>query len=213
MKNRQAGFSLIEILTVVAIIGILSAISFPAISSYMRNYQIAGGAQQVTSEIQLARTKGIMRNVNRAALFMVLPDTNPANPPNRYQWLVPDQSILTACPAWMVPCVLPPGGYRNVGDLQLDPGRAGPIRTLPGGLQFVTNGNRGGVGFTRLGAQCDLVSSACGSPLIDDTGAAMCPNCVNFDALTGQSTIIVVQPVTGLQKTITVAAGGRVLLQ
>ena len=208
MKNRQEGFSLIEILTVVAIIGILSAMAFPAISSYVRNYQIQGGAQGVSSEIQLARTKGIMRNVNRAALFMVLPDTNPANPPTRFQWLMPDQAMIAAGDAR-----LPAGGYRNVGALQADPVQTGPIRTLPRGLQFVTNGNRGGIGFTRLGAQCDLVTSACGSPLIDETGATMCPNCVNFDALTGQSTVTVLQPQTGLQKTITVAAGGRVLLQ
>ena len=208
MKNRQAGFSLIEILTVVAIIGILSAVSFPAISQYVRNYQIAGGAQGVASELQLARTKGIMRNVNRAAIFMVLPDTTVGNPPTRFQWLMPDQSMIKAGDPR-----LPAGGYRNVGALQIDPAQTGPIRILPRGLQFVTNGNRGGVGFNRLGAQCDLVTTACGSPLIDDTGATMCPDCVNFDAATGQSTVTVLQPLTGLRKTITVAAGGRVLVQ
>ena len=177
MKNRQKGFSLIELMTVVAIIGILAAMAFPAISRYVRNYQIEGGAQQVTSEVQLARTKAIMRNVNRAALFMVLPDTNPANPPNRYQWVLPDQSILKVGDPRF-----PAGGFRNVGDLQADPAQAGPIRVLPQGLQFVTvGGNRGGVGFTRLGAQCDLTASGCGTPLIDDTGAIMCPTCVTFD--------------------------------
>ena len=208
MKNRQAGFSMIEILTVVAIIGILAAMAFPAISRYVRNYQIAGGVQGVTSEIQLARTKGIMRNVNRAALFLVLPDVTPANPPNRYQWVLPDQSILKVGDP-----KLPAGGFRNVGNLQADPAQAGPIRVLPQGLQFVTTGNRGGVGFSRLGAQCDLTASGCGSPLIDDTGATMCPTCVNFDGATGQSTVTVIQPLTGLQKTITVVAGGRVLVQ
>jgi hypothetical protein len=123
--------------------------------------------------------------------------------------VLPDQAILK-----VGDIRLPAGGFRNVGDLQADPAQAGPIRVLPRGLQFVTvGGNRGGVGFTRLGAQCDLTASGCGTPLIDDTGATMCPTCVTFDPLNGRSTVVVLQPLTGLQKTVVVEAGGRVLAQ
>jgi prepilin-type N-terminal cleavage/methylation domain-containing protein len=209
MKNRQKGFSLIELMTVVAIIGILAAMAFPAISRYVRNYQIEGGAQQVTSEVQLARTKAIMRNVNRAALFMVLPANPNTDPPNRYQWVLPDQTMIKVGDP-----KFPAGGFRNVGDLQADPSQAGPIRVLPQGLEFVAvGGNRGGVGFTRLGAQCDLAGGGCGAPLIDDTDAIMCPTCITFDGLNGRATVTIRQPSTGLQKTITVEAGGRVLAQ
>src|SRR6185295_1371507 len=149
MRNRQAGFSLIELLTVVAIIGILAAMAFPAISRYVKNYQIDGAAQKVMSEVQLARTKAIMRNVNRAGLFLVLPNEVAGSPPNRYQWVVPDQSIIKVGDP-----KLPAGGFRDVGQLQGDPVQAGPIYTLPEATWFATNGNRGGIGFTRLGAQC-----------------------------------------------------------
>jgi hypothetical protein len=154
----------------------------------------------VTSEIQTTRSKAIMRNVRRAAIFVVLPDPNPANPPSRYQWVMPDQ-------------VRPLAGWRNLGDLMADPAQVGNMGVLPTGLAFATTGTTGLLAFTQLGAQCNPATTACGNPPVDQTGAVLCDTCVNFDAATGQATVTILQPVTGLQRTVTVLAGGRVLAQ
>jgi len=200
MKRKDAGFTLIELLVVVGLIVILSAISLPAISQYIRNYQIRGALQQVASEIQTARTKAIMRNVNRGALFLVLPD--PIDPAtfNRFQWVLPDQTI-------------PAGGWRTLDLLQADPAQVGPVKTLPMGVRFVvTAGAAPSIGFTRLGASCDP-AAGCGTPPVDPGAAVVCPNCIVFDAATGVSTMTLRQDLTGLIRTVTVMTGGRVMVQ
>ena len=200
MKRKDAGFTLIELLVVVGLIVILSAISLPAISQYIRNYQIRGALQQVASEIQTARTKAIMRNVNRGALFLVLPD--PIDPAmfNRFQWVLPDQTM-------------PAGGWRALDLLQADPAQVGPVKTLPTGVRFVvTAGAAPSIGFTRLGATCDPVAG-CGTPPVDPGAAVVCPNCIVFDAATGVSTMTLQQDLTGLIRTVTVMTGGRVMVQ
>jgi prepilin-type N-terminal cleavage/methylation domain-containing protein len=203
MKRREAGFTLIELVTVVAIILILAAISIPAISEFLRNYKIRGALTQVTSQIQAARTKSIMRNVNRATLFVVLPDT--ANPAifTRYQWVMPDQ----------VPA------FRDLPTLLLDPAQVGPVQTLPTGLRFLANGVSPTLGFSRLGALCDPAAT-CGLPAVAQAttpdpppAAVACVNCIAWNPLTGESSVTIRQDQSGLDRTVTVITGGRVMAQ
>ncbi|MBI4763930.1 MAG: GspH/FimT family pseudopilin [Deltaproteobacteria bacterium] len=70
-KNRRIsndsdsrGFSLIELIVVMALIGIISLIAAPTLSTMLSNYRIKNAANELAAAIQLARTTAISRNAN-----------------------------------------------------------------------------------------------------------------------------------------------------
>lgn len=61
---NAAGFSLVELLVVVGILSILSALAAPSFSLMLANNQVRTGAEGILSGLQLARTEAIRRNTN-----------------------------------------------------------------------------------------------------------------------------------------------------
>jgi len=66
-RRNECGFSLAEMLLVITIGGILTAIAIPAFMAWAPKYKVNGAARQVSSEMMAAKAKAISEN-NRYAI-------------------------------------------------------------------------------------------------------------------------------------------------
>jgi type IV fimbrial biogenesis protein FimT len=62
--KKLAGFSLVELIIAIAIMGILLSLGLPAFTTYINNAKLRAGAQSLLSGIQMARTEAVRRNAN-----------------------------------------------------------------------------------------------------------------------------------------------------
>lgn len=68
-KQQQAGFSLPEVLIVIAIIGILAAIAFPSFLHWLPNIRLKAAARDLYSNMQQAKIQAIKQNKDWAIVF------------------------------------------------------------------------------------------------------------------------------------------------
>ena len=190
-RNNQAGFTMVETLVILGLIGTLTVVALPRMISFLRYYEVRGAAQQVASQVSSARAKAIGKNVSLGVVFLITSQTT-------YRWVVEDDQN-------------PAGGFRSTRDtlanLLADPQQAGPVQTLPRGIVFDTTGaNDAGFRFNRLGAWCDPAGSAEPCPALSGTNYL-----VNS---TSGSTITLIRQAGGVNPIkVLVGTGGRVRIQ
>jgi prepilin-type N-terminal cleavage/methylation domain-containing protein len=69
MKRADQGFTLLEVLVVMAIMAVLSAIAIPGFSRWLPNYRLKGAARDLYSNIQLAKMGAVKENGEWAVVF------------------------------------------------------------------------------------------------------------------------------------------------
>src|SRR5262245_4530082 len=202
-SRSAAGFSLIELLVVVFIIAAMAAVSLPAIGRFIRNYQIRGASQQVATEINVARSKAINKNVNLGVVFAVVGT-------NQYRWVVEDDQAPGDTVNWFAV------SGEDWATLTADNAQAGPVQTLPARAEFDDPTNCGipagpdtwGVRFNQLGSYCEFGTGTCGGA---PPGATFVNNFVRIAG--GKASVCVREGATNLRRWVSVNSGGRVASQ
>jgi type IV fimbrial biogenesis protein FimT len=67
--HRQAGFTMVELMIVIVVIAILSAIAVPNIISWLPNYRLKAAARDLVSNMQKARMQAVKENKNIVTRF------------------------------------------------------------------------------------------------------------------------------------------------
>ena len=111
MKRPQAGFTLLELMVVLAIAGILMAVGIPAMRDFIRNGRITSAANDVMAALHFARSEAIKRRLDvtlctSANALEADGDPNPS----------PDCAATSNLAGWIVFVDNAPFGTREAGD-------------------------------------------------------------------------------------------------
>lgn len=125
----QRGFSLIELVLAISILGILTALSIPSFAIWMQNSQIRTAAQSISDGLQLSRAEAIRRNTN-------------------VQFSLAGTSNVNS--SWTVGCVIPVGDLNGDGIADC-PASIQSRSASEGTAPVIINSNFAAVTFAGLG--------------------------------------------------------------
>lgn len=91
-KGMNKGFTLVEVIIVVGVIGIMAAIAVPAIMSWMPNIRQKAAARELFADLQRAKMEAIKRNA--PAVVVITPAASCAVTGGSYSMFIDDGAGL-----------------------------------------------------------------------------------------------------------------------
>lgn len=82
LKPRAAGFTAVELLVIIAVLGVLASLAFPSMRDYLDKQRLIGQARAVSNLAQLARSEAIKRSAasGGTGLSTIAMTVNPGSP-------------------------------------------------------------------------------------------------------------------------------------
>ena len=68
-QRSERGFTVVELITVVGIMMVITAIATPTFYYWLPTYRLSAGARQISADLQLARMKAISQNTSYRLRF------------------------------------------------------------------------------------------------------------------------------------------------
>lgn len=196
---------MLELVMVVSIIMITAAVALPQMVGYVRLYRLRSAGQQIAGQLQTARAKAVMKNVNLGVVFVARQ--------NASAWVVEDDLQPQTNPNWtsyasetfttLLTDTTQSSGWMPLPD--------DIIVDLPANCPGGATANAWALRFGRLGTSCGVSSSA---------SIASCPQPGSPGSLTqlvyvsgGNASVCLLDRRTSLRRRVTITSGGRVLTQ
>lgn len=212
--GRSAGFSLLELLVVVGVIMLVAAVALPQIVGYVKLYRIRNAARQAADQLQNARVKAVMKNVNLGVVWAIRQDGRAST------WVIEDDIQPQTGTAYTTIA------SENFATLLADRVQSPGWVELPGNVVFVNPntcpggaaaGSSWGVRFGRLGTACGVAGTAGTDPCpVPPSAPTTAMTYVSQPADTSSGAAVIVclrDPETSITRSVSVTLGGRVLIQ